>query len=229
LKFENVARIHISTMAFTTGKASFGRRYISLCTATTRCCSKRFFADIASNYKITGTIPEHGLGVAVGQYAQVERVFSEPDVATYGVLVGDNNPLHQQWKRGTEPDVVATSPLVQWSDEEEEESNDRETVSKILVHGMLVASLFTCVFGELIPGSIYLKQTLDFRKPVYVDDKVRGRVTITAIRQWKRRGLVLTCDTHVFRQDDLVCIQGQADVWLVQGKTLENRTGHVES
>lgn len=176
---------------------------------------------------ITGTIPPHGRGVAVGQSAQVERTFRPDDVAAFGALVGDLNPLHQSWTRGSEPDVVRCNPLLQWhhnnvtayrGEEEEEQDGDN---SKVLVHGMLVASLFTRIFGTLIPGSIYLKQTLDFRKPVYAGEAVSGKVTVAAIRPWKRRGIVLNCDTVVTGIDGQERIRGNAHVWIVHGTPKE--------
>ena len=35
-----------------------------------------------------------------------------------------------------------------------------------MVHGMLVASMFSAVIGNAFPGSIYLSQTLKFMAPV---------------------------------------------------------------
>ncbi|EJK60773.1 hypothetical protein THAOC_18815, partial [Thalassiosira oceanica] len=43
---------------------------------------------------ITGTIPRLGVGIRVGQSAEVLRSFTDEDVATFGRLVGDLNPVH---------------------------------------------------------------------------------------------------------------------------------------
>jgi acyl dehydratase len=160
---------------------------------------------------VTGTIPKHGHGVSIGQYAEVERAFTKQDIEAYGILVGDRNPLHSEWKLGSEPDVVTSSPLLTW----QKENND--DVSKVLAHGMLVASLFSCIFGTHIPGSIYLNQALNFSKPVYADDLVKGQVTVKSIRQWRRKGIVLSCDTIILGQNSVKHVFGKADVWLVHG------------
>jgi len=91
-------------------------------------------------------------------------------------------------------------------------------------------SLFSSIFGTLVPGAIYLKQSLDFRLPVHVDEPVVGRVDITRVRPFRRRGVIVTCDTKVLQhrqqpQDDepqgdlqeIVYVMGSADVWLPGG------------
>lgn len=90
----------------------------------------------------------------------------------------------------------------------------------------MVASLFSCIFGTLIPGSVYRKQTLSFRAPVFANDVVTGRVQVTKIRSLLRRegvggggGVVLTCDTKVLCEGR-ECITGEASVWLPEGESL---------
>ena len=160
---------------------------------------------------ITGTIPVGGQGVALHQTAQTERCFTRKQVQAFGCLVGDKNPLHvhtidrnEVWKKN--------HPLLR--------NNTDLTV--VVVHGMLVASLFSSIFGTLIPGAVYLEQSLQFVRPVYVEELVVGKVTIIDIDKNPKRpiakGIVLTCDTTVLRQNK-VCIKGTAKVWLVNGST----------
>lgn len=160
--------------------------------------------------QITGTLPRSGHGVQVGHYAETTRVFTTEDVAAYGRLVGDENPLHQSWQPDTLPDDLAEHPLVAWHEDRQQ--------SKILVHGMLGASLFTCIFGTHIAGAVYLGQTLEFVQPIHVGDHVTGRVEVKSIRHMKRRGLLLTCDTTVVKESLIECIRGEANVWLVHGR-----------
>ena len=91
----------------------------------------------------------------------------------------------------------------------------------ILVHGMLVSSLFSCIFGTLIPGAVYVRQFLEFRQPVYVNTVVIGRVVITKLRRYRRQGLIVTCDTTVVakeaRAGKEIMLRGEADVWLPEG------------
>ena len=68
---------------------------------------------------------------------------------------------------------------------------------------------------------------------MYAYDKVVGVVKVTKIKDLKRRGMLVTCDTHVYKNcaglmghlgdeghtvggnpDVVPCIQGEATVWL---------------
>jgi acyl dehydratase len=184
----------------------------------------------------------------VGHYAELERVYTRHDVETFSSLIGDYNPLHREWRHPA--DDVASScaaetnaatmtltrpammilpqeflhhPLVHWNDDYN--SDDGNKTSKILVHGMLVASVFSGILGTVFPGCVYRGQALQFRNPVYCRDCVVGRVTITAIKptrvpsksrrrqhppqqqdettenempeEEERGGLILMCDTQV--------------------------------
>ena len=174
---------------------------------------------------VRGSIPAGGNGVAVGQYAASDRVFSAEDVALFGNLVGDPNPLHTQWDLDHLPALLERHPMIH-PDKNAEGiiSNDNHpTYSKILVHGMLVSSLFTSIFGTLIPGAVYLKQSLEFARPVFVGEKVTGTIAIERIRRWRRKGLILTCDTTVTSHSDPEDgrVRGKADVWLPNGTPSE--------
>ena len=171
---------------------------------------------------VRGNIPENGVGVAVGQVAESDRIYTAEDVHWFGKLVGDSNPLHQAWSvHTTLPESLENHPLVQVKNHHEESdgSNNNGSSTQILVHGWLVASLFTSIFGTLIPGAVYLKQTLDFAQPVYVGDLVTARIEIERIRHWRRKGLILTCET-VVRGDGNDKVRGKADVWLPRGSVL---------
>ena len=167
----------------------------------------------SAHHEISGTIPPGGVGVALGQFAEVERVFTQEDVDKYGRLIDDGNPLHQRWSKSKVPSLVESHPLLVWKED--------GSSTMPIAHGMLASGLFSCIFGSLIPGAVYLKQTLDFRKPVYVDSVVTGRVSISRIRHWKRKGLIITCDTKVLSQGK-ECVRGEADVWIPGGDELSS-------
>ena len=56
-----------------------------------------------------------------------------------------------------------------------------------IVHGMLIASLFSGLLGEKLPGkgTIYLGQTITFIKPVFINEEVTASVEIKYIRKDK--------------------------------------------
>jgi len=153
-----------------------------------------------------------GHGISIGNNAEVERIFTVEEVRQYGQLIGDNNPIHQQ-------------------------SSSDHSFPGVIVHGMLTASLFSSIFGTLIPGSIYRSQQLLFDAPVYCNERVVGRVEVTKIKDL-RKGVLVTCDTLVIKHpieqkqqntsnnpvkgsngkgvDNYLikCVRGEATVWL---------------
>ena len=116
----------------------------------------------------------------------------------YASLVSDPNPIHR-----SEPLSSSSTPPI--------------------VHGMLVASLFSSILGTLVPGAVYRSQTLKFEKPVYVDDVVVARIDVEKLRTVAGQGVLMVCKTTVTRRtmtkeqngdtvDD--CVRGEAQVWL---------------
>ena len=137
-------------------------------------------------------------------------MFTEKDVDSFGDLVDDKNPLHARWSLNELPRELQSHPM--FNDMIVNDSNS----TKPIVHGMLASSLFSCIFGTLVPGAVYLKQSLDFRSPIFVDEVVVGRVDVVRVRQFKSKGVIVTCDTAVLR-GEARCIVGKADVWLPGG------------
>jgi len=90
--------------------------------------------------------------------------FTQEEVVRFAELTGDNNPIH------LDADYAATTSF-----------------KKPIIHGMLGATVFTKVLGTQFPGygSIYLKQTLDFLRPMYVDVEYRIVFTIKSINPAK--------------------------------------------
>lgn len=86
--------------------------------------------------------------------------FSQTDVIDFAHVTGDNNPLH------LDAEYAATTPF-----------------KRPIIHGMLSASVFTKVLGTEFPGygSVYLGQTLDFLRPMFVDTDYEATFTVKAI------------------------------------------------
>jgi len=56
-----------------------------------------------------------------------------------------------------------------------------------VVHGMLVAGLFSALLGQHLPGqgTIFLGADIQFKNPVFLDEEVTAYVQITKFRQDK--------------------------------------------
>ena len=96
--------------------------------------------------------------------------FSQADVIDFARITGDNNPLH------LDADYAATTPFKQ-----------------PIIHGMLSASVFTKVLGTEFPGygSVYLGQTLDFLRPMFVDTTYEATFTVKTIDAAKHTAEIL--------------------------------------
>ena len=92
-----------------------------------------------------------------------EFSFSQSDIVKFADVTGDKNPVH------LDANYAAT------------------TMFKVpIMHGMLGASLFSKVFGTLFPGevTIYLKQSLAFMKPMFVDTAYEAVFTVKEINNY---------------------------------------------
>lgn len=92
------------------------------------------------------------------------KMFGYADVEKFAQISGDRNPVHLS------AEYARNTPF-----------------GKPIVHGMLVASLFSAIIANELPGngSIYLHQSLDFKSPVFHDQNVLIKVEILSIRKDK--------------------------------------------
>ena len=91
------------------------------------------------------------------------------------------------------------------------EAAGKSVFNKPIVHGMLASSTFSAVIANHIPGpgSIYLHQSLDFKKPVYHNQLVEAVVEITNIKSEKN---IYELSTILFSETQEVLIEGRAIV-----------------
>jgi phosphate acetyltransferase/phosphate butyryltransferase len=81
----------------------------------------------------------------------------------------------------------------------------------VVAHGMWGGALISALLGTALPGpgTIYLSQTLSFRRPVAIGDTVRAEVVVRE-KHAEKAHVVLDC--VVTNQDDKVVIEGEAAV-----------------
>lgn len=124
----------------------------------------------------------------VGRSAQMRHVFDQSDVDAFARVTGDRNPLH------IDPEAAA-----------------RGRFGRTVVHGMLTASLFSRLLAMELPGpgTIYIRQSLRFARPVLPGQEVVASVTIA--RRSPRRHMIwlrTVCEDAAGR----VLVEGEAQV-----------------
>lgn len=126
--------------------------------------------------------------IAVGETASLIRVLTKDDILLFAAVSGDVNPAHV-----------------------DEEFARSDMFQKIIAHGMWGASLISTVLGTTLPGpgTIYLGQTLRFRRPVAVGDEITVSVRAQEKDPEKRR---VTFDCQCLNQAGEVVIAGIAEV-----------------
>lgn len=102
----------------------------------------------------------------IGRSAERAHTVTEADLQAFADVSGDHNPVH------LDEAFAQTTPF-----------------KGRIAHGMLSAAYISAVIaGELPgPGTIYLGQTLAFKRPVRIGDEVITRVTVAAIDAEKGR------------------------------------------
>ncbi len=127
--------------------------------------------------------------ITVNQIYTHDFSFSQEEVNQFAQVTGDKNPVH------LDAAYAATTLF-----------------KRPIMHGMLSASLFSKVFGTLFPGegTIYLKQSLNFLKPMYVDITYEAVFTVKEITIEKHRAIVETVIKD--KTTGVICTSGEATV-----------------
>lgn len=114
--------------------------------------------------------------------------YSQDEVRRFAEVTGDTNPVH------LDPEYAA-----------------KTLFRRPVMHGMLGASLMSKVFGTLFPGegTIYLKQSLNFLKPMYPDTDYEAVFTVKELHRDRNRAIV---ETLLVDADGKVCTSGEATV-----------------
>ena len=94
--------------------------------------------------------------ITIGDRASLTRQLTLRDIELFAVMSGDVNPAHV-----------------------DAEFARSDMFHKIIAHGMWGGALISTVLGTELPGpgTIYLSQTLHFRRPVLLGDTLSVRVT----------------------------------------------------
>ncbi len=96
----------------------------------------------------------------LGESASLVRTLTHKDIELFAVVSGDVNPAHL-----------------------DEDFAKHDIFHGVVAHGMWGGALISAVLGTKLPGpgTIYLDQTLQFRRPIRIGDVVT--VTLTVIEK----------------------------------------------
>ena len=120
-----------------------------------------------------------------GEQFQHSFRFAQADVVKFAGVTGDVNPVH------LDEQYAATTPF-----------------KKPILHGFLSGSVFSKVFGTIFPGegSIYLSQSMTFKRPMYVEEEYVATFTITEADASKG---ILTIAGKITDSNGKVCLEGE--------------------
>lgn len=125
----------------------------------------------------------------VGRSASFSKSLSEDDLVLFAKISGDVNPVHL------------------------DEAFARETLfGGRIAHGMWTGSVISAAVATVLPGpgTIYLEQNLQFRRPVRPGDEITVQLTVTAKLDDEKRYVALDC--QVVNQDGVLVAKGDARV-----------------
>ena len=120
--------------------------------------------------------------------ASLSRKITEEGIISFAEATGDFNPLHL-----------------------DKEYAKNTVFKRPIAHGMLVASLISNIIGNKLPGpgTVYISQTLVFKRPAKINDIIVAEVEVNEIDIGKGR---VSLNTYCRNQDGLVVLEGEAIV-----------------
>ncbi|MFK3818845.1 MaoC family dehydratase [Pseudomonas sp. NPDC089407] len=127
--------------------------------------------------------------ISIGMTVSYSQTITDADIKAFAGLSGDHNPVH----------VNA-------------EYAEASRFGRRIAHGLMSAGFFSALFGTRLPGPgcVYVSQTLNFKRPVYIDDTVVATVTVTGVDLKSNR---VTFDT-LCKVKGKVVIAGAAEIYI---------------
>jgi 3-hydroxybutyryl-CoA dehydratase len=124
--------------------------------------------------------------LTVGDTDRFSKTVTDADIYLFAGVTGDLNPAHidEDYARGT-------------------------FFKTRIAHGMLSAGFVSAVIGTRLPGpgTVYMRQTLDFLAPVRIGDTVTATVEVIEKLNEKKRVRLKTICTN---QEGVKVLEGEA-------------------
>jgi phosphotransacetylase/acyl dehydratase len=123
-----------------------------------------------------------------GDTASLVRTLTHKDIALFAIMSGDINPAHV-----------------------DEEFAKSDMFHKVVAHGMWGGALISAVLGTELPGpgTIYVDQTLHFRRPIGLGDTI---TVVVRVQSKTEKGHRVIFDCCLSNQNAEVVIDGTAEV-----------------
>lgn len=130
----------------------------------------------------------------IGDHAEFSKTISETDSYLYAGITGDFNPIH------------VNKPYSQ-----------KSIYGERIAHGFLTAGFISTVIGIELPdpGTVYLKQSMTFLRPVMIDETITATVTVMEKNVEKNRVIL---KTECFNEKEELVLTGEAVVMPPQEK-----------
>ncbi len=124
--------------------------------------------------------------IKLGESASLTRTLTKQDIQLFAIITGDMNPAHL-----------------------DEAYAKTDIFHQIVGHGMWTGSMFSALLGMQLPGpgTIYLKQTLEFLHPVHLGDTITASVKVIAKDDKKKS---ITFETICANERGEHVLQGEA-------------------
>ena len=124
----------------------------------------------------------------IGDSCERSHLVSEQDLILFAKASGDANPIH------LDEEYAATTQFKQR-----------------IAHGMFSGGLISAALASDLPGpgTVYLGQDLQFKRPVYIGDQLTVKLTVSELHASKP---FVTLECLVTNQDDKPVVTGTAKV-----------------
>ncbi len=127
--------------------------------------------------------------IKIDMSVSYSQTITDADVKSFADISSDYNPIHL-----------------------DDEYASKSRYKKRITHGLISGSFFSGLFGTKLPGPgcVYVQQTFNFKRPVYLGDTVTATAKVTSIDSDKRRVFFdTTCTVK-----NKVVIDGMAELYV---------------
>lgn len=135
--------------------------------------------------------------IIIGMEVSYSQTITDTDIKTFSGISGDKNPIHMN-----------------------DDYANKSRFKRRIAHGLMSASYFSALFGTKLPGegSIYVSQSLQFKRAVYLGDTVVATVIVKKIDLTKRRVFFRT----VCKVKNKLVIDGEAELYVPLERVLDD-------